>query len=603
MQVSDTATHIEQDATNRPAIGWVRQFAKSEDGAIVGFAVFIFLLILMIGGIAIDVMNSEVTRTKMQHTLDRAVLAAADLDQKQDPKTVVNDYFDKSGLKDTLGEVTVDKGLNYRTVTATATGSVDTMFMKMVGIDTLSMPASGTAEERIGDVEISMVLDVSGSMGSNSRLTNLKTAAKEFITTMDENTDDGRLSISIVPYATQVSAPEEFFKWLYVSPTGNPAQVVDPDEEVTSLTSNRGQQPQYSRCINFESDDYKSTAVYPQAEYQHSMHFDPWNDSDGRDNDPKHLVPRPVCEDDSRREMMIMQKNSTALKSFITNLWAGGNTSIDIGMKWGAALLDPKLRPVIAKMSGESHVPTEFSIRPFDFDSGDSLKVIVLMTDGQNTSQYYIHDDFRTGESNIWWNDQEEIYSVYVGLDEYDEDNDGVYDEPLFYWPTTDTWEDHAYGEGVYEETVSTRVCKSYKRNGSCKRYKTVKTIETVDEPGEAKLLSYEDLYAYTTLEWIVEDLYEPWMYDDDAWDDWYYAVRKSVGSTTKNLRTKYACDAAKAKGMIVFSIGFEAPSSGQAVLKDCASSASHYFDVDGLEIRDAFAAIASSIRQLRLTQ
>lgn len=92
-------------------------------------------------------------------------------------------------------------------------------------------------------------------------------------------------------------------------------------------------------------------------------------------------------------------------------------------------------------------------------------------------------------------------------------------------------------------------------------------------------------------------------MYDDDAWDDWYYAVRKSVGSTTKNLRTKYACDAAKAKGVIVFSIGFEAPSSGQAVLKDCASSASHYFDVDGLEIRDAFAAIASSIRQLRLTQ
>ena len=267
MQVSDTATHIEQAATNRPAIGWVRQFAKSEDGAIVGFAVFIFLLILMVGGIAIDVMNSEVTRTKMQHTLDRAVLAAADLDQKQDPKTVVNDYFNKSGLTDTLGKVTVDKGLNYRTVTATATGSVDTMFMKMVGIDTLSMPASGTAEDRIGDVEISMVLDVSGSMGRNSRLTNLKTAAKEFIATMDENTDDGRLSISIVPYATQVSAPEEFFKWLYVSPTGNPAQVVDPDEEVTSLTSNRGQQPQYSRCINFESDDYKSTAVSPPAEY------------------------------------------------------------------------------------------------------------------------------------------------------------------------------------------------------------------------------------------------------------------------------------------------------------------------------------------------
>ncbi len=92
-------------------------------------------------------------------------------------------------------------------------------------------------------------------------------------------------------------------------------------------------------------------------------------------------------------------------------------------------------------------------------------------------------------------------------------------------------------------------------------------------------------------------------MNDNDAWDDWYYDVRKSIGNSTKNARTKAVCDAAKAKNIVVFTIGFEAPSDGRAVLKDCASTDAHYFDVDGLEISDAFAAIASSIAQLKLTQ
>jgi glycosyltransferase A (GT-A) superfamily protein (DUF2064 family) len=87
------------------------------------------------------------------------------------------------------------------------------------------------------------------------------------------------------------------------------------------------------------------------------------------------------------------------------------------------------------------------------------------------------------------------------------------------------------------------------------------------------------------------------------SYNDWYYDVWDSVGHSEKNNRTQAICDAAKAEGVVVFTIGFEAPSSGQAVLKNCASSVSHYYDVNGIEISQAFAEIASSIRQLRLTQ
>jgi len=558
----------------------LRRFAAQEDGTLIIFGVYVFLIILMFGGIGIDLMRFERDRAKLQYTMDRAVLAAADLDQPLDPASVVRDYLDKAGMSDFLSTVTVDEGLSYRTVSATASSDIKTQFMRMTGVDTLTAPAASTAEERIDGVEISLVLDVSGSMNSNYRLTNLKAAAREFVDEMVDNTQDGDMSISIVPYATQVSTPAAFLNQF----------------NVTSEHT-------YSNCVNFQAADFNSTGIDPTAELRRTMHFDPWTYGDGRDNDPMRLVSSPVCEADAERELLVLQKDRTKLKSFISDLSAGGNTSIDIGMKWGTALLDPTLQPAIDAMIASGDVSADFADRPHNYDDGETLKIIVLMTDGQNTSQYYVRDDYRRGASNIWWNPEEEKYSVYVGLDTYDDDHDGITNEPLFFWPFNYSWKDHAYGEGTFEETKYEYACESYKKNGKCRRYSIVETTVTVNEPGHAEELSYGDLWAYTSLASNVRQNYEPWMNYYQAWNDWYYDVYDYVDSATKDARTKAICDAAKAQDIIVFTIGFEAPWSGLQVLKDCASSPSHFFDVDGLEISDAFSSIASSIRQLRLTQ
>ncbi|MBL4768245.1 MAG: hypothetical protein JKY94_11100 [Rhodobacteraceae bacterium] len=546
------------------------------------FGVYVFLMILMLGGIGIDLMRFERDRTNLQSTLDRAVLAAADLDQTLDPEAVVTDYFDKAGLSEFLISVTVDDGLGYRVVSALASTRVETQFMRMMGVETLDAPATGTAEERIDGVEISLILDVSGSMRSNSRLTNLKVAARDFIDTMFDNSVEGKVSISIVPYATQVSAPSYLFDELTVS-----------------------QEHDYSRCINFTANDFNTTEINPLVEMQRTMHFDPWDNRDGRDNDPKELVHSPVCESNPGREMMVLQKDRIALKSFISGFEADGNTSIDVGMKWGTALLDPSLKPVITNLITDNHISADFSQRPHTYNDGETIKVIVLMTDGQNTSQYYIEDEFRTGESNIWWNDEQEVYSVYIGLDTNDKDNDGITNEPMFYWPhdSQNRWNDHAYGGGTYQETNYTRACKSYYQSGSCSVYQTVATTVNVNEPGSAEVLSYADLWAYTAIKWNLYNHYYPWMYDSYARNAWYYGVRSYFGTSTKNTRTHAICEAAKDNSILIYTIAFEAPSSGQAVLKDCASSASHFFSVSGVDIVHAFDAIASSIRQLRLTQ
>jgi coproporphyrinogen III oxidase-like Fe-S oxidoreductase len=68
-------------------------------------------------------------------------------------------------------------------------------------------------------------------------------------------------------------------------------------------------------------------------------------------------------------------------------------------------------------------------------------------------------------------------------------------------------------------------------------------------------------------------------------------------------------CDTAKAKNVIVFTIGFEinpGTADGKKIQKQmgyCASSPSHFFDVKGLNINAAFQSIASAIQKIKLTQ
>lgn len=230
----------------------VRAFRDEESGVLVFFGVGLMLMILLIGGIGVDLMRFEYTRTSLQNTLDRAVLAAADLDQTLDAQGVVEDYFAKSDMSQYLSSVTVDQGLNYKEVSATAEIEMATQFIHMMGIDSLAAPAAGTAAESVDGVEISLVLDMSGSMGSNYRMPHLKNAAKEFVTTMLNSGPVGDVSVSIVPYATQVNAGEKLSQHF-------------------NLTSEHA----YSDCVNFSSSDFDSIPISTTDKLERTGPFDP----------------------------------------------------------------------------------------------------------------------------------------------------------------------------------------------------------------------------------------------------------------------------------------------------------------------------------------
>jgi hypothetical protein len=546
------AKDISKDVLTRQ-MARMRAFARDDSGAMAAPTIFFFLAMLAVGGIGIDLMRMERDRTVLQYTLDRAVLAAADLDQPLSPALVVQDYLSKAGLEEYYETPIVEQGLGYKKVESTINATFDAHMLEFSGGGDMPIYANARAEESIDGLEISLVLDVSGSMNSNSRLTNLKVAAKDFIDTMVANTTDGKMSVSIIPYATQVSIPSEL------------ANQYNIDRPQT-----------YANCVNFQSEHYNTAELSTTEALQGSMLFSPWSSYDRRGTGD--FIDRPVCEADEAREVMLFRKNATELKTFIHNLEAWGNTSIDIGMKWGTALLDPSARPAINALStgADAIIPADFSARPAEYNDFETIKVIVLMTDGQNTSQYYMRDNYRSGDTGVWYNPEQGVYSTYdAGNNRY-------------YWHNRGIWMDHPYGTAP-----GTEYCYRW-YYGSCTRTST--------EQGSAAQLSFGDLYAYTSVK-SVYYMFRDWMSSSSARYHWYNYVYSSYGNSTKNARTRAVCQAAKDQGIIVYTIGFEAPSNGVAVLQDCASSDAHYFDVDGLEISDAFASIATSIRQLRLTQ
>jgi len=535
-------------------------FMRSEDGSFIIFGLILFVMMLMVGGMAVDFMRFEEQRTRLQSTLDRAVLAAASLEQELDAEDVVVDYFEKAGLGAYIDRDDIDviERPHSRRVDANARMKVDSIFLNFVGISELYAPAVGAAEEATSLTEISLVVDVSGSMGWNSssgrtRIEELRRAAKKFVNIVmcdpsrpDATTDcvveADTVTVSLLPYAEQALVGEDFLSKFNVTGEHN-----------------------YSSCVTFDADDFSTAAISPDTPLQRTGHFDPWRNSGSTPGSW-------TCATDSWRAFTPISGNLATLHSRIDALGASGNTSIDVGAKWGVALLNPALQPITEGLVGDGTVAEAFQDRPMPPTRRGLQKLMVLMTDGENTSEHFLYDEFREGPSPVYRNiksddtlgDKYSVHYLYQGTDWY-------------YWDHDGTWNDHPYGEGTYEECGWKKI--SWNWQWVC---------EDVAEGKGAQQLDYVDLWRWKTWAWYNRF-------------SWLPSQGSYINQSPKNTRLQAICSAAKAEGITIYTIGFETSSTSADVMRNCASSPAHHFDANGLNLADAFSAIAREIAKLRL--
>ncbi len=75
-------------------------------------------------------------------------------------------------------------------------------------------------------------------------------------------------------------------------------------------------------------------------------------------------------------------------------------------------------------------------------------------------------------------------------------------------------------------------------------------------------------------------------------------------GQGNSTQQAEDLCDNMKAAGVVIYSVAFQAPASGEAVLEYCASGPEFFFDPStGQQLEDSYRAIATSISDLRISQ
>lgn len=393
----------------------LQRFLRREDGTITSFALIIFVLMVAVAGIAIDIMRYETQRVQLQYTLDRAVLAAASVTQPLNPVDVVEDYFDVSGLEGYRLNVNVDEGVNWRRVSAYAELEINTFFMHMFGVRVLTSPAEGAAEEIVPELEISLVLDISGSMRFTDsdgmmQIARLRPAAQEFVSNMLLGERSEATTISIVPYAGQVNPGATMFNMI----GGSRATVTYVNGDGDTVTEWRDH-PR-SSCVEFDATDFTTWNIPSGGSFEQVPHFMNWAIDWPTMDWGWCPLEGDVAIDEPSSAIQYVSNNAGELNEFIGRMRLHDGTGTHYGMMWGLWLLNPASNWAVQNLVTAGVVDADFSDRPAAFTDQNTRKVIVLMTDGNITDQLRPRFTDRTqppinatDETDIFLNHTEEM--------------------------------------------------------------------------------------------------------------------------------------------------------------------------------------------------
>ena len=198
---------------------------------------------------------------------------------------------------------------------------------------TINLSATSEVLWGIKKLNLALVLDNTGSMSSSQKMTNLKTAAHNLLTTLKNAAKQpGDIKVAIVPFATDVNAGTA--TWTppgSTGPTGRPPTARAANRTTTPRSSceSHGKiwtpkpHSQWNGCVNDrdQNNDVTNTATVAGA--------------------PATLFRAHQASNCPTAAMMPLTEDWTALNARIDAMTPAGNTNVTIGLSWGFQLLSP----------------------------------------------------------------------------------------------------------------------------------------------------------------------------------------------------------------------------------------------------------------------
>jgi hypothetical protein len=322
---------------------WSRFLADQRAGVAPIFALAIVPVIGFVGA-AVDYSRGNVVRTAMQASLDATALMlsrdAAGMDPAQVTSKATSFFkaqFNRAEMPEPLVTAVLSSPQQGSFILdVKASGSVPTTFTKILGHDKLDISSSAQVKWGVKKLELALVLDNTGSMSSNGKMTELKTASKNLLTTLKDAAKQlGDIKIAIVPFDKIVNIGTGFAGSGFI------------DYTVHNIP-----QASWQGCVQDRDQPNDTLDTAP-----------------GSSSSTKY----PAVSCSSITSIMALTDvfdtaGFASLNSKIDAMNPSGNTNVTIGLVWGWHALT-KSEPMT---QGSDPSP-------------DKDKVIVLLTDGDNT--------------------------------------------------------------------------------------------------------------------------------------------------------------------------------------------------------------------------
>ena len=348
----------------------LRKFSGDKSGSVAIIFGFSVVVLFAVAGLAIDTARYYDLAAKMQSSLDAAVLAGAkllddenstDSDIQQMAQTHYSADIASLGVKAnsmTSVSVTVDRPAD--TVTASVRASVPTLFGRLLNLPALTMiDQSSKVVYAMTPLELSMVLDITGSMNNNNKIADMKVAAKDVIDTLYKGAlSDSSVRIAVAPYSASVNAG------------GLAAKVTNvPSTTTCSQTWWFG-----TKCQTVAGVD-ADTCVIERTGLNAASDAAPVG-ADKLPNVPTTPYGNYVCP--PATVIPLMGKSEVAtIKGTIDGYVAAGATAGHIGTAWGWYLISPDWAGVLPAASA-----------PKPYADKNVMKAMIIMTDGLFNTSY-----------------------------------------------------------------------------------------------------------------------------------------------------------------------------------------------------------------------
>ena len=388
---------------------FLRSLANSKRGNVAIITALVFPFLVTLGGGAIDLHRGYTARAQAQDAIDLAAISAAssrtvEVDELED---IAVDYLNGNIAGRLMNEDPVvavhdPKVSGFR---MTLTGTVDSLFLGLVGIPTLPVQVETVVERgTMETIELVLVLDNTWSMsastgGSTKKIDALKSASHVLVNALMANPDSA-VKLGVVPYGdyVNVGTHNRNAAWVDVpadkvtvtprscKTISTKTQCVAYSEWKTCTSNQDGVVTSYS-CRSCTRNETVNITPYEQCTPA-STTTDTWfgcvssrkegshrlNDDVGKKY-PGIISRYQYCLTPITPLTATKATITAAINGLIVNI--GGykpETYIPAGLMWGINVLSPTEPMTEAAPYGQNNT------RP--------RKIMVLMTDGENTLRY-----------------------------------------------------------------------------------------------------------------------------------------------------------------------------------------------------------------------